>query len=119
MISSRAKGIAGESAAAKYIAQQGGMILERNYTVRGGEIDIIFRDGDTTVFCEVKSRNGVTYGTPAEAVDYRKKYRISRAAIIYAKSNCLMETKLRFDIIEILCGEIIHIKNAFDCAVNI
>jgi putative endonuclease len=109
-----AKGRAGEGIAAKYIEAQGGHILARNYTVRGGEVDIVFADGDVTVFCEVKLRNSARFGLPAEAVDTRKQKRICLAALDYASKNKSIDEKCRFDIIAIYDGKISHIKNAFD-----
>ncbi len=109
-----ARGKAGEDMAAKYIEEQGGVILERNHHVRGGEVDIIFADGKTTVFCEVKLRSSDKYGLPAEAVDARKQKRICLAALDYAAKNKSIDEMLRFDIITIYDGKISHIKNAFD-----
>lgn len=110
----RRKGDSGEIIAAQYIEKQGHTILKRNHCVRGGEVDIIFTDGDTTVFCEVKLRTQSKFGTGAEAVDERKQRRICRAALDYAYRGGCMENPMRFDIIEIYCGHISHIKNAFE-----
>jgi TIGR00252 family protein len=109
-----AKGRAGEDTAAKYIEAQGCPIIARNYTVRGGEVDIIYADGGTTVFCEVKLRSSARFGLPAEAVDTRKQKRICLAALDYAAKNKSIDEKCRFDIIAIYDGKISHIKNAFD-----
>jgi putative endonuclease len=109
-----ARGKAGEDMAAEYIEAHGGRILKRNHYVRGGEVDIIFADGDTTVFCEVKLRSLKRFGLPAEAVDMRKQKRICLAALDYAAQNKSIDEKCRFDIIAIYGGKISHIKNAFD-----
>jgi putative endonuclease len=109
-----ARGREGEDIAAKYIEAQGGRILSRNYHVRGGEVDIIYADGDTTVFCEVKLRTTARYGLPAEAVDVRKQRRICLAALDYATRNKSVDEKCRFDIIAIYDGKISHMRNAFD-----
>ena len=110
----RARGNRGEDMAAAYIESVGGEILARNHGIRGGEVDLIFRDADTIVFCEVKLRSGERFGTPAEAVTITKQKRVCRAALDYAyKKNCIDE-KLRFDIIEVVNGKINHIKNAFE-----
>lgn len=109
-----AKGKAGEDIAAAYIEAQGGKILARNYHVRGGEVDIIYADGDATVYCEVKLRNSERFGPPAEAVDARKQKRICLAALDYAAKNKSIDENCRFDIIAIYGGKISHIKNAFD-----
>lgn len=108
------RGRAGEDMAADYIEKQGGKILVRNYHMRGGEVDIIYADGDTTVYCEVKLRNSARFGLPAEAVDVRKRRRICLAALDYASKNKTIDEKCRFDIITIYNGKISHIQNAFD-----
>ena len=110
----RQRGDRGEERAAAYIEKQGCTILERNYCIRGGEVDIIFRDGKTVVFCEVKTRSQSRFGTPAEAVDFSKRRRICRAALDYAyRKNCIDES-MRFDIIEVVSDKINHIKYAFE-----
>ena len=62
-----ARGREGEDIAAKYIEAQGGRILARNHHMRGGEVDIVFADGDTTVFCEVKLRTSARFGLRASS----------------------------------------------------
>ncbi len=110
----RERGDRGEERAAAYLERQGCAILERNYCICGGEVDIIFRDGGTVVFCEVKTRSQSRFGSPAEAVDLRKRQRICRAALDYAyRKNCIDES-IRFDIIEIVSDKINHIKCAFE-----
>lgn len=110
----RETGDRGEALAAAYLEKQGCVILKRNHCVRGGEVDIIFKDGNATVFCEVKTRTQSRFGTPAEAVDMRKQRRICRAALDYAyRKNCIDES-IRFDIIEIVSGKINHIRSAFE-----
>lgn len=109
----RARGNIGEDIAAAYLEKQGYTVLKRNHYVRGGEVDIIFADGDTTVFCEVKMRTSNAYGAPAEYVDTRKQQRICRAALDYACANKIIDENHRFDIIEISGGKINHIMGAF------
>ncbi|HRI36122.1 MAG TPA: YraN family protein [bacterium] len=79
MASSRAIGDHVEDQACEYLLRLGYEILARNYCVRGGEIDIVARDGDTTVFVEVKYRSGDRYGTGLESVTPRKLERMRRA----------------------------------------
>ncbi|MDO5323240.1 MAG: YraN family protein [Clostridia bacterium] len=110
----RAYGNAGEDAACAYLIQRGWTILERNVRRGRGEIDIVARKKDTVAFVEVKRRSGLGYGRPAEAVDREKQTRIAHAAALYMQENDLSEAKIRFDVIEILPGEIQHIECAFD-----
>ncbi len=58
----------GERVAAQHLIDSGLEILDRNWRCRDGELDIVARDGDVIVFCEVKTRSSTAYGDPAEAV---------------------------------------------------
>lgn len=110
----RAKGAEAENAAAAYLESLGYEILCRNYYVRGGEIDLIARDGSYLVFIEVKSRKDRKSGDPAEALTERKKQRICLAARVYLmKERLSPETPVRFDVVSILAGEINLIRDAF------
>lgn len=110
----RHSGDSGEKSAAQYLEKQGHTIIAKNYCVRGGEVDIIYLDGCTLVFCEVKLRTQNKFGSGAEAVGLKKQRCICRAALDYAYKNGYMENEMRFDIIEIQNGHITHIKNAFE-----
>ena len=110
----RAYGSAGEDAACAYLMQRGWTILDRNVRRGRGEIDVIARRKGTVAFVEVKRRSGLNYGRPAEAVNREKQMRIAHAAALYMQENNLSDSKLRFDVIEILPGEIQHIEGAFD-----
>ncbi len=113
-----AVGRAGEEAAARYLEQQGYVVLERNYRLRSGEVDIIARDGDYLVFVEVKTRSGGRFGSPFEAVDQRKQRRIARTALAYlAERN--REMPVRFDVAAVFPANgsfrVELLRNAFDC----
>ena len=110
----RAFGAAGEQAARDYLVGKGAAILEMNWRRPTGEIDIIARMKRTILFVEVKRRSGLRYGRPAEAVNPAKQAHILRTAALYLQENDLMDAPVRFDVIEVLPGEIRHIENAFD-----
>ena len=116
MQTNKDKGNKGEQAAAEYIAALNCDVLEKNYFTKDGEIDIIFKDGDTFVFAEVKYRSDDKYGKPAEAVTIPKMKRICKTALHYLVDNGLMNEKCRFDIIEVSGKKmaIRQIKNAFE-----
>ncbi|QQS01075.1 MAG: YraN family protein [Austwickia sp.] len=76
----QALGAYGERAAADYLTGQGLQILDRNWRRREGELDIVARDGDCLVVCEVKTRRTLAYGSPLEAVTWRKLARLRRLA---------------------------------------
>ena len=97
----RESGIRGEDLAGTHLAKLGYVILARNFKTRFGEIDLIARDSLTTVFVEVKRREGSDHGRPEDFVALPKRTRIIRAARIYAAHNRLSESPLRFDVIAI------------------
>ena len=71
-MNNKEKGDLGEVIALKYLIKSGAEILERNYKIKTGEIDIIAKVDNELVFIEVKSRSNTRYGYPAEAVNYKK-----------------------------------------------
>ena len=67
-----------------------------------GEIDLILREGEELVFCEVKYRTSLAYGTPADAVDTRKRMRLRLTAEAYCQERNISDRPMRFDVVEIL-----------------
>ena len=112
----REKGAYWEQKAGAYLESIGYEILEYNFRCRMGEIDIIARDGEYLVFCEVKYRAGTGKGYPSEAVDERKQRVISKCALYYLTKKGTMELPCRFDVVTKLNGKLQVIKNAFDYA---
>lgn len=102
-----------ERAAGVYLEEKGLKVLIYNYRCRLGEIDLIARDGDTLVFCEVKYRSGRKSGSPLEAVGVEKQNRIFRSAMCYLTENGITDLPCRFDVIGIEGTVITHIENAF------
>jgi putative endonuclease len=96
-----APGASGEGLACRHLEGRGYAILERNFRCRSGEIDVVAREGDATVFVEVKERTAASHGAGHEAVTFGKRRRIVRAARLFAASRGLEETPLRFDVIAI------------------
>ena len=103
-----------EQLAGAYLEKNGYEIIEYNFRCRQGEIDIIAKDGDYLVFCEVKYRSGTTCGTPFEAVDYKKQKNISRCALFYVSKRHWQYLPCRFDVISVTDEEIKILKNAFE-----
>jgi putative endonuclease len=77
----------GERIAAAHLEAQGYAVLERNWAVREGEIDIIASRGADLVFVEVKSRRGRAMGGPEESITGRKAAHLRAAAIAYAQQH--------------------------------
>lgn len=114
-MNTRAKGAEYEHVAAKYLQNHGVRVLVRNYRNRRGEIDIIGRDGEYTVFFEVKYRGNDINGTPAEAVDFRKQKKICKVADYYRLTHGMGEfSAVRYDVVAIVKDEITWYKNAFE-----
>ena len=107
----------GEQLALLYLQTQGYDILARNFKGRSGEIDLVAYEGDCVVFVEVKTRNTLDYGRPAEAVDPEKQRALRRAADEFRASHNLQMRPYRFDIVSILVTrggpEITLHRNAF------
>ncbi len=110
----------GETQAAKYLKKKGYRVLERNWSCRFGEIDLIAADRKYLVFAEVKLRKSDAFARAAEFVDWHKQNRLRRAAELWLS---LHETELqpRFDVIELYAPEgentkkpvINHLEDAF------
>ncbi len=109
----------GEKAAEEYLTEMDYDILERNFRLKFGEIDIIAEKDGCIVFVEVKTRKSNLFGEPSEYVDRRKRERIKKAAAVYAD---LQNDNVRFDVAEVFYEEnngelflvkINYIENAF------
>jgi len=98
-------GAAAEDLVARHLEANGCAILARRYRRRGGEVDLVVRDGAVIAFVEVKARRGSRYGTAVEAVTARKRLRIVRAARQFLAEQGLRSSRCRFDV---ACVEIAH-----------
>jgi putative endonuclease len=91
----------GEQCAEKFLKKEKYKILNRNFLIRGGEIDLIAQKGEYLVFIEVKTRTDFKFGTPSDAVTYHKKQRMIKAAGVYLQRYG--NAYARFDVIEVFC----------------
>jgi putative endonuclease len=92
----------GERIAASYLTGRGFQVLDRNWRCREGELDIVARHGDALVFCEVKTRRGVGYGHPVEAVTPAKQRRLRVLAHRWLSAHDEHAPELRFDVVGVL-----------------
>lgn len=114
-MNTRKKGAEYEQVAINYLKGQGVAILEHNYRNRRGEIDIIGRDGEYTVFFEVKYRRDISRGYPVEAVNYGKQRTICKVADYYRMIHRMGEfSPVRYDVVAICGEEITWYQNAFE-----
>ncbi len=100
----RTLGNRGEDAVVRYLKRRGWQILERNFTVKGGEIDIIARRFSYIIFVEVKTRKATTntekYGYAQDAVNAEKRTHLRYAASRYLAAHPT-RLKPRFDVAEV------------------
>ncbi|MFQ5569499.1 MAG: YraN family protein [Rhodothermales bacterium] len=124
-MSTKRTGDRGEQIAAAYLERKGYTILERNYRFERAEVDLICFKPDSTsqergelVFTEVKTRTGLRFGRPEEAVTDEKKRHLTRAASAYLYEHKRDGSPCRFDVISIVLRpghppDIEHFENAF------
>ena len=96
-----ALGAYGERIAARHLAAQGLVILDRNWRCDLGEIDLVLRDGPVLVVCEVKTRSSDVCGTPHEAVTPGKLDRLQRLAQAWAEAQGIRPAETRIDLVAI------------------
>lgn len=94
-------GNAGEKIAISYLETLGYKILEANYRMLGGEIDIVAKEGDVLAFIEVKARRSTTFGTPEEAITPWKVRRLIRTAQVYKLTHKNLPDAMRIDVLTI------------------
>jgi putative endonuclease len=92
----------GEQLAADFLTGAGLEILERNWRCSRGEIDIVALAGRTLVVCEVKTRSGVGFGTPLEAITRQKAARLRVLAVAWVKAHGVFFEEIRIDVVGVL-----------------
>jgi putative endonuclease len=98
----RALGAYGEQLAERHLCEQGMVVLARNWRCAEGEIDLILRDREDVVFCEVKTRRGDRFGTPAAAIGPAKVRRLRRLAARWLEQTTVRPHEIRFDVVAVL-----------------
>lgn len=104
-------GDAGEAAAAAHLVAQGLQVLARNFRVKGGEIDLVCRDGASTVFVEVRRRASADFGGAAASITIAKQRRLILAARHWLARHG--DSPCRFDCILFDGQQLSWLKNAF------
>jgi putative endonuclease len=103
----------GEHLAALHLEAAGMTVVDRNWRCRHGELDLVARHGRKVVFCEVKCRTGVGYGTPAEAITQEKKQRIRFLAARWLQDAKPRPGEIRFDVVAVLGEDVEVLEGAF------
>lgn len=110
-----ALGAYGERVAERYLAERGMVVLDRNWRCEAGELDLVLRDGEVLVFCEVKTRSGTSYGHPLEAVGEVKTERLVRLGDRWMEERGVVAGDVRFDVVAVVrarrgAAEVEHLK---------
>lgn len=98
----QALGAYGEQVAARHLAEQGLAVLDRNWRCDEGELDLVLRDGDALVVCEVKTRTSIEHGSPHEAVTPAKLSRLVRLGVRWAEAHDVRPPEIRIDLVAVL-----------------
>lgn len=95
-----------EQLACQFLENQGLTLVESNYRIKGGEIDLVMRDNQHLVFIEVRYRSNNSFGSGAESVDGRKQARLIKAASVYLLEKSSQTTQpARFDVMSISAAQ--------------
>ena len=120
-LSTRAIGQRGEDRAARFLQKQGLVVIARNVSCRGGEIDLVCRHEKSLVFVEVRLRRNAAYGGAAASITVRKQRRIVLAARHYLAAHSSADCDCRFDCV-LLDGDddsaIVWERDAFAAPAN-
>lgn len=105
------EGNKGEDIAAEYLKDNGFVIIERNFRIRGGEIDIIATKDNILVFVEVKTRTSTQFGTGFEAITPWKLKALIKASQFFKMSHKNLPDQMRIDAISVLLTRDDSLKN--------
>ena len=113
----QAFGLLGERLAARWLKRDGWDVVAHRFRSGHRDIDLIMRRGNDVAFVEVKARRGDGFGSPVEAVHFRKRRELGRSARVWVDRHGADELSYRFDVIGVLVSgqtvRIRHIPDAF------
>ena len=115
-IDKQLQGRRGEEFAALYLRSIGFTVIDQNFRIRGGEIDLIAIDphdqyGDKVlVFIEVKTRSTAEYGEPLESITYHKMRALIRATQFYKLKHRNLPDLMRIDAVSVIIDELGQLK---------
>jgi putative endonuclease len=118
MAAKDALGKRGEEIAADYFRGAGLTIVDRNWRCSQGEIDLVVREGDEMVFVEVKTRSGLGYGHPLEAITAQKLSRLRRLAAAWCEAHPGNAKRIRIDAVAVIAPrsggvQLEHLRRVF------
>jgi len=111
----QALGVQGERIAARWLRRAGWSVLAHRYRSGHRDVDLIVQRADVVAFVEVKTRRGNGFGSPLEAVHWRKQRELSRSAQVWVDRHGVAGVSYRFDVIGVLVeGERVRIRHVAD-----
>ena len=118
----QAFGELGERVAARWLERQGWRVVQRRFRNGRRDIDLIMERDGTVAFVEVKARRGDRFGTPVEAVNWRKQRELARSAHVWIDRHGRPEEDYRFDVVGVLVEgarvRVRHVSDAFPIHVS-
>jgi putative endonuclease len=111
-------GFHGERVAERWLVRKGWRVLQRRFRDGHRDVDLIAEREGTVAFVEVKARSGASFGSPVDAVDWRKRRELGRSARMWISRHGRAGESYRFDVIGVLVSQgrimVRHVENAFD-----
>ena len=108
-LNNREFGTHGENLAVEFLENLGMEIIERNWRVREGELDIVARDGSNTIhFCEVKTRRSISAGDPLESISVQKARKLQQLALLWLLNSGQWGCEYQIDCMGIVVGSDSH-----------
>jgi putative endonuclease len=95
-------GADGETLVATYLKNRGARIIDRNWRIKEGEIDLIAEFEGVLIFVEVKSRTSLNFGHPLEAINESKALRLQRLALAWLATNHRLGAEYRIDVASVM-----------------
>lgn len=109
------RGADAEARALRHLESQGLKLVTRNWRCKGGELDLVMRDGEALAIVEVRSRARADFGSALESVDARKRGHLIRAAQLFLASHAEhARREIRFDVVALDGDRLQWLKAAFD-----
>lgn len=111
----QALGLQGERIAARWLRRAGWSVVAHRFRSGHRDVDLIVQQADVVAFVEVKTRRGDGFGSPLEAVHWRKRRELSRSAQVWVDRHGAAGVTYRFDVVGVLVeGERVRIRHVAD-----
>jgi putative endonuclease len=111
----QALGLQGERIAARWLRRAGWSVLAHRFRSGHRDVDLVMQRGRMVAFVEVKTRQGDGFGSPLEAVHWRKRREMSRSAQVWVDRHGIPGATYRFDVVGVLVeGERVRIRHVED-----